>query len=78
MERPLFWHQGLFLQPQHFQLQDRYIQSLLTPAAAWHQPHFWGVGSLAVQESALGNLAFNVSGGEFLFPESRTNGRIYL
>ena len=70
MERPLFWHQGLFLQPQHFQLQDRYIQSLLTPATTWHQPHFWGVGSLAIQESALGNLALSVTGGQFLFPEN--------
>ncbi|MGB5985122.1 MAG: type VI secretion system baseplate subunit TssK [Desulfobacterales bacterium] len=70
MARPLFWHQGLFLQPHHFQLQDRYIQSLLTPATTWQQPHFWGVGSVEIQDAALGNLAVNVVKGEFLFPNN--------
>jgi len=27
--KPVLWHQGLFLQPQHFQQFDLYVQSLL-------------------------------------------------
>ena len=69
MRRPFFWHQGLFLQPQHFQRQDRYIHSLLTPFQHFLQPHFWGVAGQTVQEAALGNQSFNLQQGEFLFPD---------
>ena len=69
MERAFFWHQGLFLQPQHFQLQDRYFQSLTTPFHNYLQPHFWGVGSLQLREAALGNLTVDLVRGEFLFPD---------
>ena len=68
MERPLFWHEGLFLQPQHFQLEDLHFQSLLTPFHRFLQPHFWGVGGLEIQKAALGNRTFNLLKGEFLFP----------
>jgi type VI secretion system protein ImpJ len=69
MRRPFFWHQGLFLQPQHFQQQDRYVQSLLEPFQAYLQPHFWGVASQIIQEAALGNQSFNLIQGKFLFPD---------
>lgn len=69
MERPLFWHQGLFLQPQHFQLEDLHFQSLLTPFHKFLQPHLWGVGDLEIQKTALANLSFNLLKGEFLFPD---------
>jgi type VI secretion system protein ImpJ len=69
-ERPLFWHQGLFLQPQHFQLLDRYVQSITIPYQSFQQPHFWGIGSLRIQEAALGNLSLDILSGEFLFPDN--------
>ncbi len=69
METPLFWHQGLFLQPQHFQLLDRYIQSLAQFAAPRIQPCFWGVGILRVQDASLGNLSLHIREGNFIFPD---------
>ena len=69
MERPLFWHQGLFLQPQHFQLEDLYFQSMLTPFHKFLQPHLWGVGNLEIRKTALGNFSFNLQKGEFLFQD---------
>lgn len=69
IQRPLFWHQGLFLQPQHFQLLDRSFQSLLTPFHHFLQPYFWGVGETEIQEAALGNRSFNLVQGDFLFPD---------
>lgn len=68
-ERPLFWHQGLFLQPQHFQQLDAFHSSLWTPFQEYAQPFFWGVIRLQVQEDNLPNKEFEVSGGEFLFPD---------
>ncbi len=67
MERPIFWHHGLFLQPQHFQLSDRYLQSLTAPAYRFLMPHLWGVNSLQVQKSALETRTFQITGGEFVF-----------
>jgi len=69
MEKPLFWHQGLFLQPQHFQLKDVHFQSLLTPFHKFIQPHFWGTGNLEIHRAALGSGSFDIEKGELLFPD---------
>jgi len=69
MERPLFWHQGLFLQPQHLQLADLYVQSLLTPVYKYLCPYPWGVGDLEIQTAALDNLTFNPLRGNLIFPD---------
>jgi type VI secretion system protein ImpJ len=67
--KPLFWHQGLFLQPHHFQLQDQYVQSLLLPYQRFIEPHLWGVAQINVSSAALGNRSFELVKGEFLFPD---------
>jgi type VI secretion system protein ImpJ len=69
MERPLFWYQGLFLQPQHMQLADLHTQSLLTPVYKYLYPYPWGIGELEIQTAALDNGSFNLLGGNFLFPD---------
>ncbi len=69
MNRPLFWHQGLFLQPHHFQQMDLYVHSLMVPYHRFIQPHLWGVGDLEIRESALENGTFHLTRGEFLFPD---------
>ncbi len=69
MNRPLFWHQGLFLQPHHFQQLDLYIQSLMTPYHRFIQPYLWGIGDMEIQESTLQNGSFHLARGEFLFPD---------
>jgi type VI secretion system protein ImpJ len=69
IHRPLFWHQGLFLQPQHFQLLDLQSRSLLAPFWEFGAPHFWGVGETEIQKTALENRTLNPLRGEFLFPD---------
>jgi type VI secretion system protein ImpJ len=69
LQRPLFWHQGLFLQPQHFQLTDRCVESLLIPYQKYLAPHFWGVYEMAIQKAALGTGSFQLTKGTFLFPD---------
>ncbi len=67
--KPLFWHQGLFLQPHHFQLQDQYVQSLLIPYQEFIEPYLWGVAHVSVSGAALGNRSFELVKGEFLFQD---------
>lgn len=69
IQKPLFWHQGLFLQPQHFQLLDLSFQSLLAPFHHFMEPHFWGTGELDIQKAGLGLKTFNLLKGAFLFPD---------
>ena len=69
MDRALFWHQGLFLQPQHLQLNTRYLEQLGLPFKTYLQPNFWGVGSWQIQTGALANRSFQLTQGDFLFPD---------
>lgn len=69
MERPLFWYQGLFLQPQHFQIKDQYDQALLTPYNRFLTPHFWGIAEMEIRAAALGSHSFELMSGKFLFPD---------
>lgn len=69
MERPLYWHQGLFLQPQHFQYSEVFLQSLLTPLHRYLQPYWWGVGKLDLPKVISGDVFGKPHQGEFLFPD---------
>ncbi len=51
--RPIYWHQGLFLQPQHFQLTDLLQQALARPYLDATLPYAWGVRQIDIQASAL-------------------------
>ncbi len=65
--KPLFWHQGIYLQPQHFQLLDRACQELFAPYRHFLVPEFWGVGGMEILEGALKAGSFALQKGEFLF-----------
>ena len=65
--KPVFWYQGLFLQPQHFQQNALHTHALLNPVQTLIQPYFWGVRRLGIQESALKNQVLEIAGGDILF-----------
>ncbi|HJV34355.1 type VI secretion system baseplate subunit TssK, partial [Geomonas sp.] len=69
VQRPLFWHQGLFLQPQHFQLQDRALLAQLIPALAYQTPHLWGVADLQIDLGALSTYCLKLRSGSFRFQD---------
>lgn len=58
--QPIFWHQGLFLQPQHFQHNDHVVQARYAQIAALTSPYPWGVVSVHVDEGALETLHLRV------------------
>jgi type VI secretion system protein ImpJ len=53
LKQPLFWHQGLFLQPHHFQYQDAWTERLLARHVELTTPWCWGFGALDINETAL-------------------------
>jgi type VI secretion system protein ImpJ len=54
IDQMLYWHQGLFLQPQHFQQNDALVEHRLARTTALTQPYPWGVISSNINEAALG------------------------
>lgn len=53
LKQPIFWHQGLFLQPHHFQYQDAWTSRLLSRHAELTVPWCWGFGVLKINDIAL-------------------------
>ncbi len=65
--KPIYWHQGLFLQPQHFQQMEMRSHGVFKRMVAMREPYFWGVLNITVHEAALKNEMLEIENGEFLF-----------
>lgn len=70
-EGPIFWHHGLFLQPQHFQLSDRYLVSAIGPLLTSMRPYFWGAASVEPDSGALAAGRMEFSKISVLFPDGQ-------
>lgn len=75
--KKVVWSEGMFLQPQHFQQQDRHFERALENRTGEITPYPWGFAHLALDESslALGKVALTAARGvmpdgtPFDFPE---------
>jgi len=67
--KPVYWHEGLFLRPQHFQQQELYTQQRFQDASQVLQPFSWGVVSMAVKQSRLANQVFELEHAELMFQD---------
>lgn len=67
---PIFWHQGLALQPQQFQLADERTLDMLSDTARILRPLAWGVKNLRLNDGALRQGRIEVVALEALFPAS--------
>ena len=63
----VIWTEGMFLQPQHFQQQDRFVTRLVDARVGLGMGHAWGFHSLAIDEASLhqGKLALAKAVGVF-------------
>lgn len=52
-ESKVVWQEGLFLQPHHFQQQDRYLEALVAGVATGVAPYAWGVRELTLETALL-------------------------
>lgn len=64
--RPIFWGQGMFLQPQHFQQQDGYHEARLRRYMHALYPFCWGLKSLQIDEAGLQNFRFEIEQCELI------------
>jgi len=68
-KQAIYWHQGMFLQPQHFQQAELYAQFQLKPLFESGLPHSWGVGGLELVTSAIANRTIEIQSARLLFPD---------
>ncbi len=70
--QPVLWTKGVLLSPQHLQLQDRFLEDLvsfrLSAVAAWR----WGFASLALDAEALGEGMVALDAAQGVFPDGLT------
>ena len=69
-EGPIYWHQGLFLQPQHFQILNQQFADTLAPMVSNLVPFYWGVAGLEVNEASLAAGRFELNEITVFFPST--------
>jgi type VI secretion system protein ImpJ len=69
IKQSIYWHQGLFLQPQHFQQLEMHQRFNREPFVRMLSPHPWGVERLEVADAALGNRMAEVRALRLVLPD---------
>jgi type VI secretion system protein ImpJ len=69
IKQSIFWHQGLFLQPQHFQQMEMHQQFNLHSIVNTLNPYPWGVEHIEVVESAVNNRIAELRSLKLLLPD---------
>lgn len=58
---PVYWHEGMFLRPHHFQASDRFWADHTRQSSRWDSPFNWGLRRIDIDRNALKNYRFVVS-----------------
>jgi type VI secretion system protein ImpJ len=65
----VIWSEGLFLQPHHFQQQDRYFERYVETRCAALIPHSWGFSLLELEDDLLSIGKFGLQRAAGVFPD---------
>ncbi len=65
----VIWSEGLFLQPQHFQQQDRYFERYVETRCEALIPHSWGFTELELERDFLSIGKFGLRRAAGVFPD---------
>ena len=63
------WHEGMFLRSQHFQQQDRWLETLVRERTAALRPHGWGMTEMVVNRDLLATGQFALVSGRGVFED---------
>src|SRR5436190_12955035 len=63
------WTKGMFLNPQHFQTQDQYVEETLQFRFATTNYANWGVTALSIEAEALANGIFRLAECRGIMPD---------
>ena len=68
-QNKVVWAEGMFLRPQHFQQQERYLDFLVQARSQPAQAFFWGFSDLQLDTDLLAIGKIGLIGGQGLFPD---------
>ena len=63
------WHEGMFLRPQHFQAQDRFIEAQLGARVTPLRPWPWGLTELVIDQDLASLGKFGVARASGILPD---------
>jgi len=70
--KPIYWHQGLFLKPHHFQYLYTEQQQENFKLKQMSQPFFWGISKLEINKKELLNKNIVIEQLELIFRDGTT------
>src|SRR3979490_3236400 len=65
----VIWSEGLFLQPQHFQQQDRYFEQYVETRCQSLNTHSWGFTEIELERDFLAIGKFGLRRAAGVFPD---------
>src|SRR5580698_4777533 len=68
-ENKVVWGEGLFLQPQHLQQQERYFERLVRTSTGGLRPFAWGLTQLELDSDLLTLGKFAVRSAAGILPD---------
>ena len=67
--QPIYWHQGMFLQPQHFQQSEQFLSGQFDVLRQNISPWLWGFIQLDVAQSSAAAKRVEILSAELLFQD---------
>lgn len=68
----IIWSEGMFLRPQHFQQNDRYIETLIESRCSPLRPYSWGIEELQINQEALSLGKIEIEKCKAILPDGTT------
>lgn len=68
----VIWNEGMFLRVQHFQQQDRWLESVVRSRTASLRAHGWGIVNAAIDQDLLATGRFALASGAGAFEDGTT------
>jgi type VI secretion system protein ImpJ len=65
----VIWHEGMFLRVQHFQQQDRWLESVVRGRTAPLRAHGWGIVDAAIDQDLLATGRFALASASGVFED---------
>ena len=69
LNNKVVWSEGMFLNPQHFQQQERYIEALVEAKFSASGAYRWGILDLEIDQQLLGLGKISIIKGRGVFPD---------
>lgn len=69
LNKKVIWSEGMYLQPQHLQQQDRYIEHVIQHYSQVSPPYIWGVSAIELDSQLIGQGKIGLIKCTGIFPD---------